>query len=225
MRKGGEGGIIPLTTASNGRFLLPRIVLYKLPIIRMRALEAVVSTRTYDLGSRHFVLESAMKTCTRCKQEKQETEFRNIGIGRLASRCKECEKERYRDRKNRYYKENKERLDQYHKEWRDTNKEVRNNYSKEFRAKYPDRAKSIKLKYLYGITLDDYNSMLSTQGGVCAICGVPPDKKRLHVDHSHSKGFVRGLLCGRCNRVIGAINEEREILFKMAEYLESYEKS
>jgi hypothetical protein len=43
-----------LTTASNGRFLLPYIVLYKLPIVRMRALEAVVSTRTVP-GSRHFV--------------------------------------------------------------------------------------------------------------------------------------------------------------------------
>jgi hypothetical protein len=42
------------TTASNGRFLLPYIVLYKLPIVRMRALEAVVSTRTVP-GSRHFV--------------------------------------------------------------------------------------------------------------------------------------------------------------------------
>jgi hypothetical protein len=47
-------------TASNGRFCLPHIVLYKLPIIRNRALEAVTSTRTLP-GGRHFVLENNMK--------------------------------------------------------------------------------------------------------------------------------------------------------------------
>jgi hypothetical protein len=42
--------------------------------------------------------------------------------------------------------------------------------------------------------------MLAAQGGGCAICGAPPKTRRLHVDHDHKTGAVRGLLCYRCNR-------------------------
>jgi Recombination endonuclease VII len=44
--------------------------------------------------------------------------------------------------------------------------------------------------------------MLAEQGGGCAICGAEPKTKRLHVDHDHKTGAVRGLLCFRCNRLI-----------------------
>jgi hypothetical protein len=40
------------------------------------------------------------------------------------------------------------------------------------------------------------------QGGVCAICGNPPKKRPLHIDHNHRTGRVRGLLCYRCNRAL-----------------------
>jgi hypothetical protein len=51
----------------------------------------------------------------------------------------------------------------------------------------------------YGITGDDYSSLLARQGGRCAICGAKPKSKRLAVDHDHKTGAVRGLLCSRCN--------------------------
>lgn len=44
--------------------------------------------------------------------------------------------------------------------------------------------------------------MLKTQGGGCAICRKPPKKLRLHIDHDHVSGKVRGLLCARCNSAI-----------------------
>lgn len=55
-----------------------------------------------------------------------------------------------------------------------------------------------------GITEADYNAMLAAQGGGCAICGNPPKTRRLHVDHDHKTGRVRGLLCFRCNRALPA---------------------
>ena len=67
------------------------------------------------------------------------------------------------------------------------------------------------LKMEYGITVDDYEKLLETQNGVCAICQQPPNnnpKRRqprvrpqrlLVVDHCHETGKVRGLLCNRCN--------------------------
>lgn len=46
----------------------------------------------------------------------------------------------------------------------------------------------------------EYERMLAEQGGVCAICGQRPKTRRLHVDHDHATGRIRGLLCFRCNR-------------------------
>ena len=49
---------------------------------------------------------------------------------------------------------------------------------------------------------DDYTALLDVQGGGCAICGATPKTRRLHVDHDHRTGQVRGLLCHRCNRAL-----------------------
>ena len=60
----------------------------------------------------------------------------------------------------------------------------------------PKRAKQL------GVTDDEYARLLEAQGGGCAICGAKPKTRRLHVDHDHKTGKVRGLLCHRCNRAL-----------------------
>lgn len=55
----------------------------------------------------------------------------------------------------------------------------------------------------YGLGIADYVALLDSQGGVCAICGSPPQNNRLAVDHDHVTGDVRGLLCSPCNRHVG----------------------
>lgn len=80
----------------------------------------------------------------------------------------------------------------------------------------------------YGITLDDYNVMLTQQNNVCAICIEPEthiDKrsgkaKRLAVDHNHATGKVRGLLCQSCNVTLGKMKERPDLLRAAAQYLE-----
>ena len=52
------------------------------------------------------------------------------------------------------------------------------------------------------LTDTEYLALLLRQGGRCAICGNPPKNRRLHVDHDHRTGTVRGLLCFRCNRAL-----------------------
>jgi hypothetical protein len=72
----------------------------------------------------------------------------------------------------------------------------------------------------YGITVGQYNSMLASQGGVCAICGgVNSNGRRLHVDHNHATGKIRGLLCHGCNASIGLLKEDPVRASKMVEYL------
>jgi|SRR5215469_9672883 len=62
------------------------------------------------------------------------------------------------------------------------------------RKRKPRRAREL------GVTEEEYERLLKEQDGGCAICGNPPKSRRLHVDHNHRTGKVRGLLCFRCNR-------------------------
>lgn len=59
-----------------------------------------------------------------------------------------------------------------------------------------------KLMVRYGITSEEYDHMLDMQDGRCAICRRSPRSKHLAVDHDHTTGHVRGLLCDRCNRIL-----------------------
>jgi hypothetical protein len=57
-----------------------------------------------------------------------------------------------------------------------------------------------RLKSKYGITIEQRDAMFDKQGGVCRICGaLPPPDRYLHIDHNHTTGQVRGLLCYTCN--------------------------
>lgn len=88
-----------------------------------------------------------------------------------------------------------------------------------------------KLKRLYGITREQYDSMLAGQKGKCAICGSKDSYSRNYkatkvskfaVDHCHSTGKVRGLLCTKCNRALGMVNDSIETVLRMAEYLRKH---
>lgn len=63
-------------------------------------------------------------------------------------------------------------------------------------ARKPTRAKGL------GVSDEQYARLLAAQGGHCALCQNGPKTRRLHVDHDHATGKVRGLLCHRCNRVL-----------------------
>ena len=74
----------------------------------------------------------------------------------------------------------------------------------------------------YGITPEIYDEMLNQQKGVCAICGNGKKHKRqkyLHVDHNHKTGKVRGLLCIRCNTILGNSKDDVNILENAIKYL------
>jgi hypothetical protein len=65
------------------------------------------------------------------------------------------------------------------------------------------RSREYMIRHAYGISIDKYDQMFTEQGGVCAICGYPAmNGRKLHIDHDHKTGVVRGLLCVRCNNAI-----------------------
>jgi hypothetical protein len=72
----------------------------------------------------------------------------------------------------------------------------------------------------YGISVEQYDEMFETQGGVCARCGNPPQEiKKLAVDHCHKTGRVRGLLCGPCNTYLGRLEANLDQLQRDLNYL------
>lgn len=94
---------------------------------------------------------------------------------------------------------------------------IRQDRPDEYRRQYM----SSNLKKTHGITLEQKRSMLSAQGGKCAICGTtePGGRGDFHVDHSHENGKIRGVLCHRCNIGIGSLREDVAILFSAIDYL------
>lgn len=85
--------------------------------------------------------------------------------------------------------------------------------------RYPHRRKNSYLKGLYGITLRQYNDLVRKQGGVCAICQLPPNGERLGVDHDHATGQIRGLLCRHCNKALGSFQDDPHLVQQAADYL------
>ena len=77
--------------------------------------------------------------------------------------------------------------------------------------------------YKYGVTKEFLLELYEKQNGKCKICDTEPTTQRgLHVDHCHTTGIVRGLLCHGCNVALGSMKDDPEILLKAVEYLRSH---
>ncbi len=86
------------------------------------------------------------------------------------------------------------------------------------------RQRSSNLSYNYGITVDEYDAMLAARDGKCEICsqtdsGQNRGRDWLHVDHDHATGKIRGLLCTRCNHLLGNCLDSVALLLKAINYL------
>lgn len=90
------------------------------------------------------------------------------------------------------------------------------------------RARKSHLKNLYGMTQAEYATILTKQGGGCAICGSPTARRtgnlNFIVDHEHATGVVRGLLCHPCNSGVGLLQDSPDTLASAIRYLQSHGK-
>lgn len=95
--------------------------------------------------------------------------------------------------------------------------------AKERAVRSPEYSRRSNLKRNFNITPEEYDMMLAKQVGVCAICKQAETSKRttfLAVDHCHTTGAIRGLLCNNCNRGIGLLKDSPELLQAAKVYLE-----
>lgn len=104
-------------------------------------------------------------------------------------------------------------------------------YQKRYREEHPEAnsgnpaKRRSMLKKRYGITDSDYQTMLESQGGRCAICGSldPRGRGWFCVDHNHATGEVRGLLCAPCNAALGVLERPQAWLDAAESYLERWD--
>jgi hypothetical protein len=110
------------------------------------------------------------------------------------------------------YEKNKETYKAAHRKWKAENRE-----------QHLADSRRLHLWKKYKITVAQYDAMLDQQGGKCAICrGDCTSGRRLAVDHCHTTGRVRALLCYVCNTSIGKFEESPERFRRAAEYLEMH---
>lgn len=91
----------------------------------------------------------------------------------------------------------------------------------EWSTRTPEVNRARRLRIKYGITPADYEAMFLAQGGRCAICREPA-RRTLNVDHDHSTGMVRALLCHGCNTGIGHFGEDVIVLQAALDYLKAH---
>ena len=139
------------------------------------------------------------KFCPRCKDMKPESDFCKAARTRdgLQPYCKGC---------SRLFR----------------NEAYRKNPAKEIQKVRLKRRKCTPARFA---------ELTKKQNGLCAICGEPETRvssvngkvQALAIDHCHAKNVVRGLLCWRCNVVLGHVKDDPQLLRKMASYLEGEE--
>ncbi len=153
------------------------------------------------------------------------------------------DKDKEREYKQRYYLENKEAIDARNKAYADRNKHLQKARGAKYYAANKEKvlartlkhqkdnpeagrryARKQRLRKKYGLSLQDYDDMLASQQGKCAICGVELElmgrsRRAVCVDHDHDTGSVRELLCGACNKGLGSFQDDPTLLCRAAVYI------
>ena len=161
-----------------------------------------------------------MKRCSKCGELKPLDQYyaaKGCKDG-LRGDCKACFSARARAR----YAAKSDEIKAYVNAWRRENREHVRAWQKQYNAGRKRENRNTHLRRTFGITLEDYDVMLATQGGGFAICGrAAPEGSSLHVDHDHETGAVRGLLCFTCNGALGMLSENDQFLTRAADYVSS----
>ena len=164
------------------------------------------------------------KKCRRCGEVKPLSEYNKDKKNKDGheSKCKKCKLEYMKE----YHAKNKEKILEYKKEYysRPEVKDKRSEYCKEYnsRPEVKERRKCLNLQKNYGITLEERDEMIEEQGGGCKLCHVDLDSVEPYVDHNHITGKVRGVLCPKCNTILGLLNadEGTKFAFKVIKFIE-----
>lgn len=128
-------------------------------------------------------------------------------------------RERKRIYANQYRKNNPEKMAEYHHR-----KMERIAIDPAYKEQRSSKQKNTTYLRKYGISLSTALEMLAKQGG-CAICGCGLDRDTMNVDHCHTTGVIRGILCGKCNHGLGLLGDTMESVAIALQYLKDAVKN
>jgi hypothetical protein len=168
-------------------------------------------------GKKKHYNENKELVLNKCK------EYRAANKGAISQRKKDYRKNN-KDKFKADYLKNKEKYLHKQKKWYNMNKEK----IRAERVNRRDYSKNKRLELRYkDMSSEKYEQMLQDQNHCCKIClkHKSDEAKSLHVDHCHTTGVVRGLLCGNCNRALGLFKDNIEVLLSAINYLKSYKNS
>ncbi len=148
------------------------------------------------------------KRCPRCKEDKPTSDFYKDKYKKdgLRYSCKACSL--------------KQAKKTYHKRRRTPGMvgKIRKK-ARKYYAEHKDQARQSRNRWKYGLEPEQRLLMYADQKGCCAICGEAVSYNRIHTDHDHKTGEVRGLLCGNCNLMLGHARDDIKVLELAAVYL------
>lgn len=152
-----------------------------------------------------WTIDNIIKVCVKCGESKPLSLFHKRGNNKYRNDCSNCVKE-------------------YGKLYRAKNKEIISEKKRIYHKINPHIKRKSHLKKEFNLTLEDYTKMLNAQFGKCKICGIDKvdnrQHKHFHIDHNHNTGKIRGLLCSKCNTLLGASKDNIDILKNAIKYLE-----
>jgi hypothetical protein len=162
-----------------------------------------------------------MRTCAKCGVEKDDTEFyTRSDTKKLKNHCIPCD----RNWHARYYAQNAEAKKAEAKEHfkKPETKERRKAYLKARAPAEKAWNRDYKARRNYGISADIIDMAIDLQRSHCPICRryVASNSRHWHVDHNHKTGDVRGIICSKCNLMLGHSKDDPEVLRRAADYLE-----
>jgi len=153
-----------------------------------------------------------MKKCSKCGETKPESAF---SVNQ--SQCKSCRSATQRAWRER----NPGREDESNRKWREKNSDRLKSKATKWQKENP--TKVIETSWRSGgidLSWEGYLMLLEQQEFSCAICGEKhTEGKKLQVDHCHSTGKIRGLLCHRCNKGLGFFRDSADSLNRAIDYL------
>lgn len=151
------------------------------------------------------------KECSVCHEIKPQEEYHFANKPRDIRKtdCKNCSSKRI-------------------KAYREANPDKVKAWKKAYAERHPDRVRARNNRWRRGKLHPEYVRLVEIQGGVCYICGNPETRGPnyfLSWDHDHATGLYRGLLCNRCNIVLGHVKDDTEILLNMVRYINEWKKN
>ncbi len=173
--------------------------------------QAKTNSRNRTQGLADGTLKRPSHPCTKCGSSERGKYGHCLPCGAARNLKRyHADKPKAKAYKHAQYLSNKDKVNADSKAWAKANPDKRDDATERRRLKK------------YGLTVEQHQALFEIQGGLCLICN-ESFGKRVHIDHDHSTGRVRGLLCHTCNVGLGHFKDSSALLRKAAEYLEGHQ--